>query len=53
MWECDRFLGCGDAIAKRSVGIAIWDVGDAIAFGMWEMWECDRCISKHLTYQLI
>jgi hypothetical protein len=29
------FWGCGGAIAKRSVGIAFWDVG-AIAFGMWE-----------------
>ena len=37
----DRFLGCGDAIAKRDLGIAFWDVGAiakrdlGIAFGMW------------------
>jgi hypothetical protein len=33
MWRrCDRLLGVfGDAIAKRSVGIAVWGFGDAIA----------------------
>ncbi|QSV65687.1 MAG: hypothetical protein HEQ12_01020 [Aphanizomenon flos-aquae DEX188] len=57
MLGCDRFLGCGSAIAKRDLGIAVLGCGGAIAkrdlgiaFGVW---ECDRCISKHLTYQLI
>ena len=42
--------GCWDAIAKRDLGIAVLGCGGAISFGVW---ECDRCISKHLTYQLI
>ncbi|MBD2417494.1 hypothetical protein H6G54_07195 [Anabaena cylindrica FACHB-243] len=33
MWGCDRSFGdVGSAIAKRSVGIACWGVGSAIAF---------------------
>jgi hypothetical protein len=43
-----RFLGCGDAIAKRDLGIAFCAVGDgAIAkrcckqFAVLGMWGCD------------
>jgi len=41
-------LGFGSAIAKRSVGIAVWECGDAIAkrsvgIAVLGMWECDQC----------
>jgi len=49
VWESDRFLGCWGAIAKRSVGIAVWDVGVRSLLGMWGaiafgVWGCDRCL---------
>jgi hypothetical protein len=40
----NRCLGCGNAIAKRSVGIAVWGCWDAIAkrsvgIAVWGCWD--------------
>ncbi|MEI6371204.1 MAG: hypothetical protein WCO49_16075 [Nostocales cyanobacterium ELA608] len=51
MWECDRFWDVGsaiavlrdvgNAIAKRSVGIAVWGFGGC-AIAVLGVWGCDR-----------
>ena len=42
VWECDRFLGCGDAIAFGMLGVRslFGNVGCNRCLGMWRM--CDR-----------